>query len=359
MHRTGRGRQATSAGRDGLDADDRSALLARMTAFRTFAGLQGVSLPHRPCHVAIGMFDGVHRGHRAVIEGAVHAARASGGLAGVLTFWPHPSRLFRPDQPVRMIFDEGIRRELVRSLGVDFLIEEPFTPAFAAVEAEDFVPHLQRALPRLVTLYVGENWRFGHGRRGDVAMLVQLARRSGVNVVSVTRLNYNGEPVSSTRIRAALERGAMEETGELLGFPYFCTGTVVPGRSLGRTIGFPTLNLDWQPDLSPALGVYVVRVMRANGTAATNAALGAAADPPAGAVFPGVANYGVRPTVDGAGVPVLEVHLLGECPFGPGDRLHVDWLRHLRPEQKFSSVEELRAQITRDRDAARSAFELK
>ncbi len=303
-----------------------------------FPGLAAVRLPHRACHVAVGMFDGVHRGHLAVIEGAVHAARSTHGLAGVLTFWPHPSRLFRPDAPVPMIFDAGVRRDLVFKTGIDFLIEEPFTREFAAIEAEALVPHMQRALPRLVTLYVGENWRFGRGRRGDVAALVTFARAHGVNVVSVTRLNYNGEPVSSTRIRAALVRGAVEEAGELLGFAYFCTGTVVPGRRLGRQIGFPTLNLDWQPDLRPALGVYVVQVRAAaNGNA-----------------LPAVANFGVRPTVDGASAPLLEVHVLGDCPFTTGDRVHVDWLHHLRPEQKFGSVDELRAQITRDRDAAQA-----
>jgi riboflavin kinase/FMN adenylyltransferase len=304
-----------------------------------FPGLDAVRLANRPCHMAIGMFDGVHRGHRAVIEGAVHAARATGGLAGVFTFWPHPSRLFRPDAPVPMIFDAGVRRDLLAELGIDFIIEQPFTREFATVEAESLVPHLQRAVPRLVTIYVGENWRFGRGRRGDVALLVQLARAAGVNVVSVTRLNYNGEPVSSTRIRTTLERGAMDEAGELLGFPYFCVGEVVPGRRLGRSIGFPTLNLDWQPDLCPALGVYVVKVRATTG---------------GGPALPAVANFGVRPTVEGAGTPQLEVHVLGDCPFHTGDRLRVDWMRHLRPERKFASVGELRAQIERDRDAARA-----
>jgi len=313
------------------------------TAAQVFPGLVSARLPERPCHVAVGMFDGVHRGHRAVIEGAVHAARATGGRAGVLTFWPHPSRLFRPDDAVPMIFDAAVRRELVFELGVDFLIEEPFTREFAAIKAGALVPHLKRALPRLVTLYVGENWRFGRGREGDVAALVKYARACGVNVVSVTRLNYNGEPVSSTRIRAALESGAMEEAGELLGFPYFCTGQVVAGRRLGRQIGFPTLNLDWRPDLQPSLGVYVVDVRSA----------GRDGDHP----LPAVANFGVRPTVDGQGTPVLEIHVLGDaCPFGPGDRLHVDWLRRLRAEQKFASVDELRAQIARDRDAALAYF---
>lgn len=305
-----------------------------------FNDLDGMALPARPGHVAIGMFDGVHRGHQSVIEGAVHAARRAGGLAGALTFWPHPSRLFRPDAPVRMIFGPEERRALLQRLELDFIVEQPFTRDFAAIEAEEFVPRLKGALPHLETIFVGENWRFGRGRSGDVALLVKLARHEGVNVVGADRISYNGEPISSTRIRALLERGEVAAAAELLGFPYFSAGGVVPGRQLGRTLGFPTLNLDWQPDLRPALGVYAVRARAATG----------------GGFLPGVANFGVRPTVGGASLPVLEVHLLGECPFGPGDRLHVEWMQHLRAEQRFASLDELRAQIGRDREAAAAFF---
>jgi riboflavin kinase / FMN adenylyltransferase len=310
------------------------------SAVQLFPGLAEVRLPGRPCHVAVGMFDGVHRGHRAVIVGAVRAARAGAGLAGVLTFWPHPSRLFRPDDPVRMIFDAATRRELIAALGVDFIVEQPFTRELAAIEAENFVPHVRHALPRLQSIHVGENWRFGRGRRGDVSLLVGLARAAGVEVVSLARLNHHGGPVSSTRIRERIEQGDMRETGELLGFPYFCTGTVVTGRRLGRTIGFPTLNLDWRPDLAPALGVYAVQLRAPDG----------------GDFRPGVANFGVRPTVDGLGAPVLEVHVLGDCPWGPGDRVRVEWRDFIRPEKKFASVEELRAQIARDRDTAQGVL---
>jgi riboflavin kinase/FMN adenylyltransferase len=308
-----------------------------------FAGLDAVRLPARSCQLAIGMFDGMHRGHQSVVEGAVLAAQRRNGLAGVLTFWPHPSRLFRPDDPTRMIFDAAARRELIARLNVDFIIEQPFTRDFASIEAEAFVPRLQQALPDLETIFVGENWRFGHGRRGDVPLLIRLARACGVNVVSTDRVSYNGEPVSSTRIRELLERGEIAAAGDLLGFPYFCRGEVVPGRRLGRTLGFPTLNLDWQPDRQPARGVYVVRARALDG----------------GPDHPGVANYGVRPTIAGDPQPVFEVHLLGECPFVPGDRLRVEWLARLRAEEKFASLDALRAQIARDRDAAREYFSLR
>ncbi len=292
-----------------------------------------------PCHVAIGMFDGVHRGHRVVIESAVETARHAGELSGVLTFWPHPSRLFRPEDPTRMIFDAATRRKLLLEVGVGFVIEQPFDRAFAAIRAQEFLGHLCRALPRLSTLYVGENWRFGHGRQGDVALLVRLARAEGINVVSAERLNFNGQPVSSSRIRTLLAGGEVGEAAELLGFPFFAEGRVVPGRQLGRTIGAPTLNLDWRADLQPAYGVYAVRVR-------------GAAD---GDALPAVANYGVRPTV-GGGDPLLEVHVLGECPFGAGDFLRVDWLWKVRAERRFASLEDLKAQIANDREAAFAFF---
>ncbi len=305
-----------------------------------FNGLEDPGLPTRPCHVAVGMFDGVHRGHQAVIEGAVEAARRSGALSAVLTFHPHPSRLFRPGDPTRLIFGVEDRRALLFRLGVDFLVEQPFTRGFAGIEAEALAARFKTALNGLDTLYVGGNWRFGRGRRGDVALLVETARREGVNVVSTDRLSFNGRPISSTRIRELLTGGDVAAAAELLGFPYFAGGVVVPGRQLGGRIGVPTLNLDWRPDLEPAFGVYAVRVGGSEG----------------GVMREAIANWGVRPTVDGAGAPVLEVHVLGDCPFGRGDTLRVDWLARLREERRFGSVDELRAQIDSDREAARRFF---
>jgi riboflavin kinase / FMN adenylyltransferase len=306
-----------------------------VSQFRRFESLSTVVLPPKPIHLAIGMFDGVHLGHQAVIDTAVQTARRVGALAGVLTFWPHPSALFRPTEPTRMITTTVEREQRLAEAGVDFVITEPFTPAFAAVPADQFLTHLRCFLPRLQTIHVGENWRFGQGRTGDVALLVKLARAQGLSVLSAQRINYNGEPVSSTRIRSCLEEGAMEEANSLLGYPYTSSGVVKPGRQLGRNLGFPTLNLSWDPDLRPRLGVYVVRV-----TADT------------GAVRHGVANYGVRPTVETKAEPRLEVHVLGDCPWGPGEKLRVEWLKFLRHERTFPELESLRAQIAADRAEA-------
>lgn len=310
------------------------------TDVRVFENLSGIAAFGRPVHLAVGMFDGVHRGHRAVLEAALRGAASSDGVSGALTFWPHPSRLLRPDKPERMILDLESRRRVLAQTGISFIVEQNFDREFAAIEADQFVPFVKRWIPRLATIYVGENWHFGRGRKGDVTLLTRLARAEAVDVVRIERLQHHGEPISSTRIRELVARGEMGEVYELLGFPYFATGIVVPGQRLGRTIGFPTLNLAWEPDLRPALGVYAVRVGPADGEARQL----------------GVANYGVRPTVDGTGAPVLEVHVMAACPYHAGDRLLVELLRHLRPERKFSSVGDLRAQIVRDRDAARSYF---
>ena len=146
-----------------------------MRSERTFQGLRNVRLPPKPLHLAVGMFDGVHRGHQSVVEAALLSARKSGGLAGVLTFWPHPSRLFRPERPTLQIMYPQTKRDFLFQLGIDFVVEQPFDRAFAAITADAFVLFLKASLPHLACLYVGENWRYGHGRAGDIHKLVQAA----------------------------------------------------------------------------------------------------------------------------------------------------------------------------------------
>lgn len=299
-----------------------------------------VGLPARPIHLAVGIFDGVHLGHRSVIDAARMAAGTDQGIVGALTFWPHPSRLFTPDRPVRMIQSSALKHRHLLAAGAEFVISEPFTREFAAIEADDFIPYLRRRLPTLRALYVGENWRYGRGRAGDFARLRVDGPKHGVTVVGATGVTAGGVPVSSTRIRAALSAGRIEEANQLLGYAYYAEGTVTPGKQLGRTIGFPTLNVPWHPDLQPALGVYAVRIAAASG----------------GAGFPAVANFGLRPTVERTTEPRLEVHVLGECPFGAGAGVRVEWLSFLRPERSFGGLEELRAQIGRDREQAVAWF---
>ena len=290
-------------------------------------------MPSNPLHLAIGMFDGVHLGHQSVINSAVSSARRTDGLAGALTFWPHPSRLFRPESPVPQIMDPATKARVLRGLEVDVIIEQAFDLEFAAIPAENFVAHLRRFLPSLAVIYVGENWRFGKGRKGDVQQLVALAKQVGVDLVSAPRLHRNGRPISSTRIRQLLSDGEMGTANSLFGYTYFSEAAVVGGKRLGRELGFPTLNMIWTPELKPRYGVYAVRV---SGEKEKD--------------LPGVANYGLRPTVESEEtVPSLEVHLLDEkCPFGEGDFLKVEWECFLRPERKFANLDELKSQIARD-----------
>jgi riboflavin kinase/FMN adenylyltransferase len=305
-------------------------------------GVDRVALPARPVHLAIGIFDGVHLGHRAVIEGAVQSARLSGGVSAVLTFHPHPSVLFRPESPTRMILDLPSKVARLGALGVEAVIVQPFTKEFAAIEARDFLPYLRRHIPRLAGIYVGENYRFGRGRGGDVPLLVEEGRGQGLSVFSAPRVSLNGDPISSTRIRERIQEGDMGGAAALMGGAYTAEGVVVHGKHLGRTLGFPTLNLGWAPDLRPRFGVYAVRVSGAKSYG----------------WLPAVANYGLRPTVEDTVEPRLEIHMLVPCPYGAGDPVAVEWIRFLRPERKFGGLEELTAQISRDVALARAEFSL-
>lgn len=310
------------------------------TAFQQFDHLAGVVLPDQPVHLAIGMFDGVHLGHQTVINAAIQSARTKGGLAGVLTFRGHPSRLLRPENPTHLILSREAKRRVLARYDLDFLIEQEFSAEFAGVSAADFVPLLHRSLPKLAAIYVGENWRFGRGRAGDVALLIKEAGKIGVQVFSAPRLTQAESPISSSRIRELIETGRMGEANALLGYSYFSEGTVQPGRKLGGQIGFPTLNLAWEPELRPRYGVYAVSVVDESGRTSL-----------------GVANYGLRPTVEVHTTrPQLEVHLLGETKLGPGSKLTVHWLHFLRPEEKFSGLEQLTGQIARDRQNALDYF---
>lgn len=299
-------------------------------------------------HLAVGIFDGVHLGHQAVIQSAVHSAKGSGGLSGVLTFFPHPTRLFSPDNPTRLLMPPRVKSAALLALGVDLVIWKRFTRSFATLEAREFPGMLKEAFPSLCALHIGENFRFGKGRTGDVQLLVEEGARIGLSIFSVERLRLNGQPISSSRIRANLVEGNIHEVNQLLGVPYTSDSMVKPGMKLASQIGFPTLNLPWSPELTPRYGVYVVRVSGLNGMLNR---------------VPAVANYGVRPTVLSTATPLLEVHLLRPPEvfpqeLGVGARLRVEWLHFIRPEFKFSGVDALRQQIVKDKEDAERFFRL-
>jgi riboflavin kinase/FMN adenylyltransferase len=303
----------------------------------TFHSLDEIRLPAKPVHLAVGMFDGVHLGHQSVIESAIHSAQLSNGLAGALTFWPHPSHLFRREDPTPLIMASDSKMAYLQKLGIDFIVEEKFDKEFAQIRAEDFVSFLLEKLPELKCLYVGENWKFGYKRSGGVDLLRKKAGEVGVSVISKERMHFNGTPISSTQIRQFLVSGEMTEANDFLGHSYSTVGIVSEGKQLGRTIGFPTLNLKWSMDLRPAFGVYAVRIGSQLGVPMLN----------------GVANFGIRPTVpDISSDPVLEVHVMDECKWEKGAEVMVEWMHFIRPEKKFASVEALKAQIEIDKETA-------
>lgn len=292
-----------------------------------------------PLHLAIGVFDGLHLGHQAVIRAAQQSAAESGGTAVVVTFDPHPIEVLSPGNAPRMLTASAHKLILLqRQLGVKHVLVVPFDREFAEQTGEQFVESLIAAAPPggMARICVGQTWQFGKGRSGDVALLENLGSRFGFGVSGITTVEVRGMRVSSTRIREAIAAGDFEVAAALLGRVYTVYGTVIKGRQLGRTIGFPTANLTVHSEQLPPTGVYAVR--------ATGA----------GDSWNGVANLGYRPTVEGGEVKrLLEIHLFGLDSEIYGEDLEVEFVGFVRPEQKFEGLEALRKQISRDVDAAR------
>jgi riboflavin kinase / FMN adenylyltransferase len=279
-------------------------------------------------HLALGVFDGVHIGHQAVIARAVAAACEQGGKSFVVTFSPHPIRVIAPAKaPGALLATLDDKAEVLGALGVDGLLVIRFDGDFAKMGAEDFVRAL--CAGNVATIAVGEDWRFGSKRLGDVEMLRRMGSDMGFRLIAVAPVMWDGERISSTRIRQAIRDGNFDAVEKMLGRPYEVSGTVIEGRKLGRELGFPTANLRLGEQQTPKDGVWEVEV---DGS------------------LRGVANLGIRPTV-GGGDRLLEVHLLGFSGDLYGKRLRVRFLRFIRDEKKFGSVEELRAQIRQDASA--------
>ena len=299
-----------------------------------FRDMDGLALLPGPLVVAAGVFDGMHLGHRAVLQSAFDSAKAAGGTAVALTFDPHPSKILRPHNSARLLTSTRHKLRLMEELGISVVLVIPFDKEFAAVEAEDFLRQLGSSARHLVRICVGQGWRFGHARRGDADMLRRLGPELGFETTEVEPVQIDGTTVSSTLIRQAVESGDLETARRLLGRNYSVLGTVMPGDGLGKKLGFPTANLAAHNEQFPPDGVYSVQVH-----------LG-------GRVVPGVANIGSRPTVKTAGDRLLEVHLIGYSGDLYGQDIEAEFLRFLRPEKKFPDLDALRAQIALDVRAA-------
>ena len=291
----------------------------------------------KPLHLALGVFDGVHLGHQAVIAAARQRAGALGGSCGVVTFDPHPIRVLAPERaPRQLLASLEHKARLLGRLDMAFLLALEFNRALAEMSAEEFLQWLVGET-NIATLAVGEDWRFGKDRVGDVALLRKAGVARGFEVVSVAPVMHDGERISSTRIRQTIRDGAMNRAAEMLGRSYSVEGRVAEGRQLGRTLGFPTANVVLGEEQLPPDGVWAVRGFLEEQS------------------WNGVANLGNRPTVDGAN-HTLEVHLFDYSGDLYGTLLEVEFVHHLRDERKFASLDELRAQISVDSEMARRFF---
>jgi len=298
-------------------------------------GLAPRGLP--PAAVTIGNFDGVHRGHRAMLARTVAVARARGLAATVLTFEPHPRELFTPATAPTRLTSLREKLELLAACGVDRVHVQRFSREFAALAPGAFV---ERALVELLAarwVLVGEDFRYGARRAGDFASLAVEAGRRGFELEAMPTVTNGGVRVSSSAVRDALASGDLERAAALLGRAYSISGRVVHGAKLGRALGFATANVQLKHNRPPLGGIFAVRV---EGVAER--------------ALDGVASLGVRPTVRADGRPVLEVHLFDFDGDLYGRHLRVGFLAKIRDEERYADLETLKAQIARDCDAARA-----
>jgi riboflavin kinase/FMN adenylyltransferase len=307
---------------------------------RIFNDWRGLPADARGATIALGNFDGVHLGHAAVLR-AAHAARPDASLA-VLTFEPHPREVFRPDDPPFRLTLPAERADALAALGCTLLYELPFNQVFSLMMADTFVSEVLHQGLGARHLTTGVDFAFGHRRGGDTAFLAARAEALGMGVTQVPALTDAGGPLSSTRIRRALQDGYPERATAELGRPWAIRGEVAHGDQRGRTIGFPTANVALGRHLEPARGVYAVTVRL-----------------PDGGVHDGVANIGRRPTVSEGPESRLEVNLFDFSGDIYGAEITVALIAYIRPEVKFSGLDALKAQIAGDAAEARQLLMVK
>lgn len=302
-------------------------------------GQHNVRPRHRGCIATIGNFDGVHLGHQAILNQLAEQSRRLTLPRLVITFEPQPQEFFAgPNAPPARLMRLREKVLALDELGIERALCLEFDHRLAAIPAQTFIEDLLVERLGIRYLVVGDDFRFGHRRAGDFAMLVEAGQRHGFAVSNTRSYRVDGERVSSTRIREALGQGDLELAARLLGRPYDMCGRVAHGERRGRTIGFPTANIHLHRRVTPVYGVYAVAM--SGRTLPT---------------WPGIANVGRRPTVQGDRER-LEVHLLDYRGDLYGQHVKVDFLHYLRPEQRFDSLDGLRLQIQRDEQSARAYF---
>lgn len=321
-----------------------------------------------PIMLAAGFFDGVHRGHQAIIRNMVRDARRKRAEAWVMTFDTHPLKILSPAAAPKLLTSTPHKLSLLKGLGIQGCIVMHFTQALARRKPEEFIATLARSAPTLRKITIGQNWTFGWKGRGTPALLKTMAPVYGFKVTVIPPVCWRGKAVSSTRIRAAVLAGRLKDAAEMLGRPFGLLGTVVSGQGLGRKLGIPTANLDPHNEVAPPEGVYII-------SAHFN-----------GVDYPGIANFGVRPTIHrlrtaicrlpsvvrcpSSAVPapssvirpqaiVLELHLFKMRRNLYGKSIEVTFLKKLRPERIFPSLTALQRQIRKDIEQAQAWFESK
>lgn len=288
-----------------------------------------------PYVAAIGNFDGVHAGHRYLLQQVIGSARRQGLGSLAVVFWPNPRAVLQPERWPGYLSTEVERHVLLQACGLDALLTLPFDRTFAALTPVEFVQRLA-ATAQLAELWVGEDFRFGHRRSGDVALLRELGAPHGIRVMTIPRQDLPDGEIGSTRIRDALRAGDAELAARLLSRPYRLGGSVVHGDQRGRTLGFPTANLTPDADkIMPGRGIYAA-VARVNDI-----------------VRPAAVSIGIRPQFDGA-IELVEAYLLDFSGDLYDRRIELDFLTKLRDEQRFESVDALASQMNRDVEQVRA-----
>jgi riboflavin kinase / FMN adenylyltransferase len=293
------------------------------------------ALPRHPYPVtAIGNFDGVHLGHRAILKAAIDRARAAGGTAFALTFDPLPAKLLVPARAPRLILTPDDKLELLRLSGIDGVIVIKFTLDLSMLSPHDFVRDYMSAKIGVREVVVGQNFRFGHNRAGTPAVMVELGRQLGFDTDVVGPVKVGGVEVSSTKVRGAIAAADLRGAARLLGRYHFLHGPVVRGRERGRTIGFPTANLASETECIPPDGVYATRVILDDGA------------------YPSITNIGMRPTF-AESAHSIEAHIFDFTRDIYGSRIKLELIERIRPEKKFADADALKAQIAVDLGKAR------
>ena len=313
-----------------------------MTKPEFIHGLRELKARYRPCVATIGSFDGVHRGHQVVLNQVKQKARALGLPSMVMLFEPQPYEFFSREQaPPRLMR----LREKVTALfeqGIDRVVCIKFSQSFRSLSAEEYIQQVLVEAVGVKSLVIGDDFRFGCDRAGDFALLKDAGAKYGFDVSDTHTQTIDEQRISSTRIRKLLESNQLQDAKELLGKSYSVKGRVIYGQQLGRTLGFPTMNIGLGRYRSPVNGVFAVRVKSLTDSSA---------EP-----MDGVANVGVRPTVNGESKPLLEVHILNQDLNSYGQCYEVTFLSKLRDEKKFESLDELKQQIAFDIESANRLF---